>query len=97
MKSDQYFVYITTNHDRHTVLYVGMTSDLARRAWQHQHRLLPGFTKRYNAGKLLYFEVYQDPNAAIARERQIKRWRRSKKEGLIRSKNPAWEDLSETL
>lgn len=97
MKSDLFFVYITTNHERHTVLYVGITNDLMKRSWQHKHKALPGFTKKYNVDKLVYYEVYQDPSEAIKREKQIKRWSRSKKEKLIEKKNPTWKDLSKDL
>ena len=97
MKSELYFVYITTNDDRHTVLYIGITNDLLKRLWQHKHKVLPGFTKKYNADKLVYYEVYQDPREAIKREKQIKNLLRRKKIELIERSNPEWKDLSDTL
>ena len=93
MKSDVYFVYILSNK-WDTVLYVGMTNDLERRLWQHRNKVYQGFTSRYHVTKLVYFEVYQDAIEAIAREKQIKRWRREKKLSLIQETNPKFEDLT---
>jgi putative endonuclease len=76
-------------------LYTGMTNDLQRRIYQHKHKLIEGFTKKYNVTRLVYFEMYGDVRDAIAREKQIKKWRRSKKIDLIESLNPKWRDLSE--
>ncbi len=87
-----YFVYIMTN-PRHTVLYTGITSDLKRRVFEHKGKLLPGFTAKYNVIKLVYFEVYEDPESAIQREKQIKAGSRAKKVHLINSMNPEWRDL----
>jgi putative endonuclease len=92
----QYWVYILTN-DRHTVLYVGVTSDLIARVYQHREKLLPGFTSRYNVFKLVYYETGQDARGAIAREKQIKAGSRQNKLGLINSLNPEWQDLYEAL
>ena len=89
----QYYVYIMTN--RSGTLYTGVTNDLRRRVWQHKQKLVEGFTKRYNIMRLVYFEETPDVNAAIAREKQIKSWRREKKVALIQSGNPGWKDLSE--
>ena len=89
----QYFVYIMTNRS-HT-LYVGMTNDLARRVYDHKEKLVPGFTRRYNIDRLVYFESFGDVRDAIAREKQIKGWLRKKKIALIESSNPEWADLSE--
>jgi len=88
----QYYVYILTNKSR--TLYVGVTSDLQRRVWQHKEKLVEGFTKKYNITMLVYYEVTNDVHAALAREKQIKGWRRSKKIALIESVNPQWKDLS---
>lgn len=77
------------------VLYVGITNNLEARVYQHKNKLLDGFTKRYNVNLLVYFEVTTDVTAAIAREKQIKGWRRSKKMALIQSMNSNWRDLSE--
>lgn len=88
----QYFVYIMTNK-RNTVLYTGVTNDLGRRIFEHKEKELPGFTKRYNVTKLVYYEVYDDPYNAICREKQIKGGSRKKKIDLIQSENPEWRDL----
>jgi putative endonuclease len=87
-----YCVYILTN-ERHTVLYTGVTSDLKVRIYQHREKLLPGFTKRYNAQKLVYYETGIDALGAIAREKQIKAGSRKKKLALIDHFNPEWRDL----
>jgi putative endonuclease len=88
-----YFVYIPTNWNNQ-VMYAGVTNDLHRRLYEHAHKLADGFTKKYNVSKLVYFEETDDVNAAIAREKQIKKWRRSKKDALVSSINPEWHDLS---
>jgi putative endonuclease len=93
MHEKQYFVYIMANRGR--VLYVGMTNNLEVRVDQHKNKRLDGFTKHYNLTRLVYFEATNDVLAAIAREKQIKGWRRSKKITLIESMNPRWRDLSE--
>ncbi len=77
-------------------LYVGVTNDLARRACQHRVKAVPGFTSKYNVTRLMYAEPFEDVREAIARERQIKGWRRERKFDLIESVNPEWEDLAET-
>lgn len=87
-----YFVYIMTNHSG--TLYTGMTNNLERRVYEHKHKLIPGFTSKYNITKLVYYEEGNDVNAALAREKQIKGWLRAKKIELIESKNPEWKDLS---
>ncbi|HEY4688587.1 MAG TPA: GIY-YIG nuclease family protein [Anaerolineae bacterium] len=88
----QYYVYIMTNMSR--TLYTGVTNDLVRRVYQHAHKLVPGFTSKYNITRLVYFEATPDVRWAIAREKQIKGWLRAKKITLIESVNPGWEDLS---
>ena len=88
----QYYVYIMTNGVR--TLYVGVTNDLARRVYEHKHKLVEGFTSRYNVTWLAYYEQTADVGSAIEREKQIKGWRRSKKVKLIESRNPRWRDLS---
>ena len=93
MHEKQYFVYIMANTGG--VLYVGVTSNLEARVDQHKHKRLDGFTKRYNITRLVYFEATNDVRAAIAREKQTKGWRRSKKIALIESINAQWKDLSE--
>jgi len=92
----QFFVYIMTNK-RHTVLYTGVTNDLKKRAYQHRHKLIAGFTSRYNVDKLVYYDVFEDAYNAISREKQIKGGSRRKKIDLINSMNSQWADLYETL
>jgi putative endonuclease len=87
-----YFVYIMTNEPR-GVLYVGMTSDLTRRAHEHRERELPGFTHRYGVGRLVYFEEHTEADIAARRERAMKRWRRDWKIELVERDNPTWADL----
>jgi len=95
MNMKDYFVYIMTNKSK--TLYTGMTNNLARRDFEHKKKLLEGFTKKYNINKLVYFEVFNNPDDAIRREKQIKGWLRKKKIELIESMNPEWKDLSEGL
>ena len=90
----QFHVYIMTNNPRSAVLYVGITGNLTHRVWQHKNKLTPGFTSRYNLTQLVYYEVFFYPDAAIAREKEIKAWRRSKKINLIEAMNLKWEDLA---
>lgn len=87
-----YYVYITTN-PQNNVLYTGVTNNLIRRVWEHKQKLISGFTEKYNINKLVFYEVYEDINEAIAREKQIKGGSREKKLKLIESKNPRLEDL----
>jgi len=89
----EYYVYLMTNKSR--TLYTGVTNNLERRVYEHKHKLVPGFTSKYNITKLVYYEAGDDINIAIAREKQIKGWLRAKKIALIESVNPEWEDLSE--
>jgi putative endonuclease len=91
-----FHVYIMTNRPRSHVLYTGITGKLARRVFQHKNKLVPGFTSRYNLTRLVYYERFVYPDAAIAREKEIKGWRRSKKICLIESMNPYWQDLAES-
>ncbi len=88
-----YYVYILSSI--HKTLYTGVTNDLLRRLYEHKNGLVPGFTRKYKVDRLVYFEAAEDIRAAIAREKQIKGWVRSKKEALIDSTNPAWNDLGE--
>ena len=76
------------------VLYTGVTNDLKRRVYEHKGKLVEGFTKKYNIGKLVYYELCEDIESAILREKQIKGWLRIKKIALIESMNPGWRDLS---
>ena len=76
-------------------MYIGVTNDLPRRLWEHKSHLVEGFTRNYRVDKLVYFETTDDVNAAITREKQLKSWRREKKDALVRKANPLWRDLSE--
>ena len=89
-------VYIMTNK-RNGTLYTGVTSNIVQRVYQHKQAVIPGFTKQYGCKSLVYYEQYDDMNAAIAREKQIKSGSRKKKLILIERMNPNWEDLYETL
>ena len=93
MLTRHYYVYIMTNHSG--TLYTGVTNDLHRRVYEHKQELVRGFTQKYKITQLVYFEETPDVKAAIAREKQIKGWLRSKKIALIESPNPQWQDLSE--
>ena len=95
MLTKRYYVYIMASHSR--VIYVGMTNDLQRRVAQHQQKLVEGFTQKYNVTRLVYYEMTEDVHAVLAREKQIKSWRRSKKVALIESVNPSWKDLVDEL
>jgi putative endonuclease len=92
--SRRFYVYIMTNGPKTPTLYVGITGDLRRRVWQHKNKLVQGFTSRYNLTRLAYYEEFVYPDAAIAREKEIKGWCRGKKLQLIESVNPSWEDLA---
>ena len=87
-----YYVYIMTNASR--TLYIGVTNSLERRAYEHKQKLVPGFTRMYNITRLVHYEATPDIRAAIAREKQLKGWRRAKKLALIEATNPTWDDLS---
>ena len=88
-----YFVYILANWDD-SVLYIGVTGNLPRRLYEHRNHLVDGFSSKYNTTKLVYFEQTNDVYSAISREKQLKKWRRSKKNDLIERINPQWADLS---
>ncbi|MBN1545094.1 MAG: GIY-YIG nuclease family protein [Syntrophaceae bacterium] len=90
-----YYVYIMTNKSR--TLYIGVTSNLENRVYQHKNKLVPGFTAKYNIKNLVYYEQTEDVLSAIAREKQIKGWLRSRKIALIESQNPDWVDLADNL
>jgi len=85
-------VYIVASRSRN--LYTGITSDIERRVYEHKKGLIPGFTKKYRIHRLVYYEVFGDVRAAIAREKQIKAWTRAKRVALIESKNRLWDDLA---
>jgi putative endonuclease len=87
------FVYILASAFRGT-LYIGVTSDLMRRIWEHRVGVADGFTKKYSVHSLVHFEPFGDMDSAITREKQLKRWHRQWKINLIEEKNPHWEDLA---
>ena len=91
----QYYVYIMASQSG--VLYTGVTNDLNRRVAEHKEGQIPGFTRKYKVTRLVYYESMPDVNAAIAREKQIKRWRREKKVKLIETINRGWDDLSREI
>ena len=92
----QYFVYILASQTAGT-LYVGMTSDIKKRIWEHKEKATEGFTDKYDVHKLVYYEVYDDPENAILREKRMKKWNREWKINLFRDTNPDWQDLYDTL
>lgn len=90
------FVYIMTNRKEGT-LYIGVTSDLIKRDYEHKSHAVKGFTKKYNLDKLVYYEVYEEITEAIKREKQLKKYLRFQKIELIEKTNPDWHDLTETI
>lgn len=92
----QYYVYILTNKSN-KVLYIGVTNALMRRIFEHKNKLVEGFSKKYNLTRLVYYEVANDIESAIKREKQLKNWHRSWKINLINQFNPGWKDLSESF
>ena len=93
-REHRYYVYLLTNKND-KVMYVGVTNNLERRVHEHKTKMVPGFTEKYNVDKLVYFEETHDVRAAIAREKEIKKWRREKKNNLVVARNPEWKDLSD--
>ena len=91
-----YFVYKLASK-RNGTLYVGVTNDLSRRSWEHKEKQVPGFTKRYGVGILVWYEIHKDIGQAIAREKQIKGWNRAWKLRLIEKHNSGWNDLAPGL
>ncbi|MFC1608766.1 GIY-YIG nuclease family protein [Patescibacteria group bacterium] len=91
-----YCVYILANRKNGT-FYVGVTSNLSRRVWEHKNKSVKGFTGRYCCDKLVYFEQTEDAVSALNREKQLKKWKRAWKMGLIEKDNPSWRDLYEDL
>ena len=92
----EYFVYILTNK-YHKVFYVGYTSDIQARLYEHKNKLLEGFTKKYNVDKLVYFEIHYTREQAKQREQRLKRWRKQWKKELITRINPDWNDLADNI
>lgn len=91
-----YYVYILASQ-RNTTLYIGITSDLAKRVGEHKNKVVKGFTQKYNVTRLVYYECYDDPENAILREKRLKKWKRKWKDELIEKMNPEWKDLYEEL
>ena len=92
-----YYVYILSNH-YNTTVYSGVTNDLVRRVYEHKTGHDPkSFTAKYNVNKLVYYEIFSDPETAITREKQIKSWNRKKKDNIIEDSNPHWEDLYSSI
>lgn len=87
-----FYVYILSNVNR-KVLYIGITNNLIKRVWEHKQKLIEGFTSKYNVYDLIYYEVYEDPQLALEREKQLKKWSRKKKIALIARTNPTVKDL----
>jgi putative endonuclease len=88
----QYYVYILASQKNGT-LYIGITSNLISRIWQHKNKVVKGFTKKYNVDRLVYYEVYDDVQIAIQREKRLKEWPRNWKINLIEESNPEWLDM----
>lgn len=89
----QYYVYILSNKKNGT-LYIGVTNNLERRIFEHKNKLIEGFSKKYGLNKLIYFEIFQHIDEAIAREKRLKKWKRQWKINLIEEKNLDWNDLA---
>ncbi|MEA1981670.1 MAG: GIY-YIG nuclease family protein [candidate division Zixibacteria bacterium] len=92
----QYYVYILANK-RVGTLYIGVTSSLQKRVYEHRNNLVDGFTKKYNVHNLVYYEIHDDVTQAITREKLMKKWKRSWKLELIDKMNPEWKDLYDEL
>jgi len=92
----QGYIYILTNN-HHTTLYIGVTSNLVKRVYEHKNHFVEGFTKQYNVDKFIYYEIFPDIIGAIQREKQIKKWNRAWKNQLINVLNPTWRDLYQDI
>lgn len=92
MASKRYYVYIMAKA-RNGTFYVGMTSDLVKRVWEHKNDVMEGFAKKYGIKTLVYYEIFDDPESAIKREKRLKKWTRQSKMKAIESLNPDWRDL----
>lgn len=96
MSKKQYYIYILSNFTR-TVLYTGITDNLIRRVWEHKNDLVKGFSQKYQVHDLLYYEIFNNPESSIEREKQIKSWSRKRKEELIMKFNPELVDLYQSI
>ena len=92
MRKNDYYVYMLASK-RNGTLYIGVTNNLLRRVYEHKHKIIKGFTSKYGVDKLVYFELTDDINSAIAREKQLKKWNRKWKLRIIEEFNPDWNDL----
>jgi putative endonuclease len=91
-----YWVYVLSS-GKHGTLYIGVTNDLIRRVYKHKHKLIKGFTTQYKVDRLVWYETYDVPTTAIAREKELKKWRRDWKNNLIEQDNPNWDDLYDEI
>jgi putative endonuclease len=91
-----YFVHLLASR-RHGTLYLGVTSNLLKRVWEHKNKVAPGFTTTYGVDRLVWYEAHSDVTAAITREKQLKKWRRDWKIALIEEQNPDWRDLCDRV
>jgi len=91
-----FYVYILASR-KHGTMYIGVTNDLIRRIYEHKEKLVPGFTRDHDVHKLVYYELYDDPESAITREKRLKKWKRDWKIELIERDNPHWDDLYPAL
>jgi len=96
MITKNYFIYIMTNYNN-TTFYIGITGNIKRRVWEHKNKLVDGFTKTYNINKLVYYEISESVETAITREKQLKNWHRNWKINLIKTMNPEFKDLYDSL
>ena len=94
--TNDYYVYILSN-TTHSTFYIGVTSNLQKRIWEHKNKVIESFTKKYNVNKLVYYEIKNSIETAILREKQLKNWHRKWKLNLIKEFNPEMKDLSENL
>ena len=92
MRNYNYYVYILTSYNGRA-MYIGFTNNLERRIQEHKSGLIDGFTKKYQVHKLVYYEYYEDANAAIAREKELKGWKRERKNALVQATNPEWKEI----
>ena len=96
MNNYSYCVYILASNKNGT-LYIGMTSNIVKRIWEHKNKQVDGFTKKYEIHHLVYYEIHNNPESAIQREKQLKKWNRLWKINLIEKKNPKWNDLYQDI
>lgn len=96
MAEKQFYVYILAK-GKNSTFYVGFTSDLVKRVWEHKNSVVEGFTKKYGVDQLVYYEVFADPENAILREKRLKKWNRLWKMRVIEEMNPKWQDLYEEI